>query len=640
MAQLSLDLGPGDVHVPGVVSPAKGKASVPSSGRRKARMKAARARRLALDLARRGLAAGSGGKAIHIRMTSPDGSHTTIRHTLSAVPDGAPAYYLQRTGHLLGSFVRLDKGAALAEPEAPADSDPERRVWVNVARAGTWAGHPQGAFRFDSQIFDALVRNFRTSGVRRLQWDFNHASAMPANSGSIPVTGTPAQGWIYDLRHDGQNLYALTEWLPLARQYIENDQYDSASVVVAWDSRDRATNAKIGPVLRSVALTNEAFITNLHPLAADANGASSGSGQRGIMQLIEVAQGPETQALSAKYSCHSFLGMLPRLKQTFGLHELATADQVRTALDNYRAHLDATEGDGLGTHEGIALESYSLALREMVNAHAGMDWYAILDIIDELLDAYLYQHGLPDFEESHGPIPGGPVDNNTVATAASVQGVSAMPESVEVQVAAATAPVTEKPTVAVVEPEAAVTAASASGTTSEASLPSPDVARLTLENAELRARIAAFDERLAALSTAQAESHESALSAEVDAAMVTYGQTKGLVDSMRPHLLSMLRSAPDAFHAMYPPVAPEQRHLLSNLTGGGASNPQHPGARVEADTATEIKDPAADPAVEQPGQVTMLSYGQLVESLRRDHKLTHSAAMVRAENIIKARAAH
>lgn len=645
MAESKLDIGVGDVHAPGATgAPAKAKPVATNRAARrleKSRQRALQRKKSKAKLtskAQAGAIAPAKSRGFRIRMTAPDGSRTVIHHSLSAVPGGIPAYYDPGQGQLL-TYVKLDKDAALAEP------DENRRVWVNVARAGTWAGHPQGAFRMDASVFEALVRNFHNSGVRRLQWDFNHASAMPPSSGNIPVVGTPAQGWIYDIRHDGQSLYVLTEWLPLARQYIENDQYDSASVVIAWDSVDRVTKAKIGPVLRSVALTNEAFITGLQPLAADANGVPSAD-SRGLMALTEVEPQGQ-QALSAKFSCHSIMGMLPRLKQTFGLHELATCSQLQAALENYRSHLEAVDGDGMGEHEGVNLAPYSLALRELVNAHAGMDWYAILDIIDELIDAYLDQHGLPDFEDTHGPIPTGDTENSAAATAASAEGVP----MAEPQAGQAAASVESAPTVAADAANtttsdtpasaavagATVTAASAAPATVETpALPDPELARLTLENAELKAQLAQVGAQVSALSAVQTEQQIMSLDAEVDAAIETYKDSKGLTPELRPHLLSMLRAAPDAFRATYPAVAPHQRHLLASLTGGGASNPQNPGVRVEADVAPPVQDPNANSAADAQPRVIALSYGALVESLMREHKLSHSAAMLRADSLMKA----
>jgi len=165
--------------------------------------------------------------------------------------------------------IPLDKQAALA------DGDENKRVWVQVGKAGRWLGHRQGPFELNSQIFDSIVRNFRSQNVGRLQYDFEHASEMKPTDGMIPMVGVPAQGWIYDLKHDGRALYALTEWKDLARQYIENDQYQGVSPAISWKNNDRVSGQPIGPMLTSVALTNKPFLTGMRPpQAASAEGVT------------------------------------------------------------------------------------------------------------------------------------------------------------------------------------------------------------------------------------------------------------------------------------------------------------------------------------------------------------------------------
>lgn len=572
------------------------------------------------------------GKAIHIRMTAPDGSHTTIRHTLAACRnDGGKL--------LLVTFDELGSKTILAgSPDlAPIELDDGRKlVWVQVARCGAWAGHPQGAFEITPRLLDAMAYNFVAQKFGRIQWDFDHYAAMPANSGNLPVTGKPAQGWAYEFKRVGQKLYALTEWKPLAREYLENDQYQGVSPVIDWNGKDRETGKPIGPVITSIALTNVPFLTEMErPLAASVDGVTEPE-KSGLMPLTEVT---EPQALSSKYSCHSLLGMLPRLKQTFGMHELSTVEQLQSALENYRAHLDALDGDGEGEHEGVNLRPYSEALREMTNAHAGMDWYAILDIIDELVDAYLDQHGLPDFEESHGPIPGAEqIENSAVVVAASIQGaVMAEPAQKPEATVAPEVNAPEASTQVAVEPQvepATVTAASADG--AEA-LPSPEVARLVLENAELKARLEALSSAKTSAEVALTAANEAAQASQcaldVDAALETYRDTKGLKPEHRPYLLSHRKNDPAAFAALYPPVEPSQRHLLLNLTGGGASNPQAPGVRVEADTAAPIVAEKTQEVVEAE-RITALGLFGLTQELISKDKLSPAAAQRKASQLL------
>lgn len=171
--------------------------------------------------------------------------------------------------------IRLD--AATAAVEAPA--------WLHVATEGVYEGHSMGPFEFNRAVFEDLVKNLRAhpwflAGADGLgcsdvvQWDFDHASEANPTDGDLPVTGAPAQAWVLDLKiEDGADgkcqLWALTRYLPLARQYVKEGKYRSASVAVWFDAIDPITGDDIGAELTSVAFTNRPFIQGMTPLAAN-----------------------------------------------------------------------------------------------------------------------------------------------------------------------------------------------------------------------------------------------------------------------------------------------------------------------------------------------------------------------------------
>jgi hypothetical protein len=391
------------------------------------------------------------------------------------------------------------------------------------------------------------------------------------------------------------------------------------SPVIDWNGKDRISGKPIGAMITSVALTQWPFISGMaQPIAASIDGSSDAP--NGIMTLTEITEG---QALSSAYGCHSALTMLPQLKSVFGLHELSSARDVSSYLGLLRQHLDATGGDGMAEHEGVDLGKYMGPLRTLTNAHAGMDWYAVLDIIDELMDAYLDQHGLPDFEETHGPIPG--TEASAVTTSASTEG-TVMSEPVVATtvetVAAVVAPVAAE---SVVETPI-VTAASA--VTVE---PSPELSALMLKIAELSATVSALSAERDLLRINAKAADESALGSEVDAAILTYKDTKGLTEELRPHLLSMLKATPEAFRATYPAVEPDKQHLLLNLTGG----------RVEADTQTTVPD-ATEVKPDENSRIVALGLFGLTNELlaKEDGKLSMGAAQLKADSMLRtARAA-
>lgn len=179
---------------------------------------------------------------------------------------------------------RVTCDAALPMPAVGPEADAP--VWVQVASGGVYKGYAGGAFEFNASIFAQIVRNFRKHPSYRdgaadvIPWDFNHASAAFAGDGSIPLTGTPAQGWVRELDvragADGRaQLWAFTRWLEPARSYVKEGRYKWASVVVGFDVRDQISGANIGAVLESIALTNNPFIEGMQPLAASRHGVPS-----------------------------------------------------------------------------------------------------------------------------------------------------------------------------------------------------------------------------------------------------------------------------------------------------------------------------------------------------------------------------
>lgn len=168
---------------------------------------------------------------------------------------------------LRASSVALD--ASAAKGDAP--------VWVQIAAAGEFKGHPTGPFTLDEAVFTEIIRNFHThpdyvpggkSDV--LPWDFHHLSEQGGEG--VSVYGAPAQGWVRELEVRGAGLaaqlWALTRWLPLAKKYIREGNYKHASVTIWPNQKHPVTGERIGYWLSSVALVNDPFVQGMTPLAA------------------------------------------------------------------------------------------------------------------------------------------------------------------------------------------------------------------------------------------------------------------------------------------------------------------------------------------------------------------------------------
>ncbi len=141
--------------------------------------------------------------------------------------------------------------------------------WVEIARSGSWRGHPAGDFTFDAKVYAQLVANFTSTRNRTVPVDFEHAAEM-GPTGSIPQLGAPAQAWVTELRHSDDSLEALFRWVPgqPGRGYVRAGAYRYVSPAVVFSSIDRVTAKPIGAELVSVALTNRPFLDGMRPIAA------------------------------------------------------------------------------------------------------------------------------------------------------------------------------------------------------------------------------------------------------------------------------------------------------------------------------------------------------------------------------------
>lgn len=168
-----------------------------------------------------------------------------------------------------GSCIKLDSAGALRA--AP--------LWQHVASAGKFLGYQGGPFEFNRAVFDNVVQRFRQSPAYRVgadgigaapvvPWDVAHLSESPASSPAAHA----AVGWVVELdMRDGAagpELWARTVWTEQMRQQILAGAFRFASVVVDFGAIDARTAEPLGPVLSSIAATNQPFIQNLAPLVA------------------------------------------------------------------------------------------------------------------------------------------------------------------------------------------------------------------------------------------------------------------------------------------------------------------------------------------------------------------------------------
>lgn len=287
--------------------------------------------------------------------------------------------------------------------DQPAQGVPEpERIWVQVAAEGNFKGYAGGAveFTFDSRVFEKIIANFRrhpsyTKGAdgygaaNVIPWDFHHASEMGPTEGTIPSSGAPAQGWIQELavRFNAEGkaeLWALTKWLEPAKSYIKEGRYQWASVSVVFDAIDARTGTNIGPVLTSVALTNQPFIEGMQKLAAERYLRSKG-------MYIEAAETPEKA--------------LDMIRGMLGMPETAEAAAVMGELEKVKQWVTS------GTVPlGVDLDEIVGGLRTILNLPSLSTNEEVFVEVDKLVsrlmgDSGVSGGGLPPLPEGSNQLP-------------------------------------------------------------------------------------------------------------------------------------------------------------------------------------------------------------------------------------------
>jgi hypothetical protein len=403
---------------------------------------------------------------------------------------------------------------------ADAANDNAAPVWIQIAKVGQFAGHPAGPFRLDAKAFNEIVANFKATENKRIPIDFEHASEADATDGSIPSIGAPAQGWIVDLDNRGDaGLWALVEWGDKAREYIRAGQYRYISPAVRFNSRDRVTGQAIGARLTSAGLTNQPFLDGMQPLAA-----KDGLGQA-LMPAGDFMHG-----------CRAALS----------LHELATHTECKDQLDRLRGMCEMAD-DPMGIHEGVDLGGYVTRCNGLMNMPAHATIGELFDAVEEMIDAAIARHEA-EYHEDAGP------------ASESGESMSAMADPTE---EAAMADINLKD----IEAKLDEAARNLKDEQAKREAAEAKAAEATLKMKELDAGLIELRAAQKKRDEEDAKRVEREQEAEVDNVLAVYADKKGLAATDRPELLTLLRAAPDAFHKLYPPVAPSHRHLMRDLTG-------------------------------------------------------------------------
>lgn len=329
------------------------------------------------------------GAHVHVRADIAPGGSVHVHHNMRSIcsADGS-----QRIDVLANAGVRLRDVRPIRMDDAevdPAsvgvtlkkatwkDGTPKKLVWVQLAVVGEFKGHPSGPFKLTPEVFAEIKSNFERRGIP-IQYDMEHASEMDASEGSIPVTGAPAQGWVHRMDNRGAaGLWGLTEWRDYAREGIQDGAFGYMSPAIYFNAKDPVTGEKVGARMTSVAITNHPFL----------------SGQVGLHAARESFAGANAIAMASKgldrthKQPHEYM---PQVRACLRLPELADHAACQDALDSLRDCCEMADANGM--HEGRDIGAYMNDIADLVGAPPHMTWGAMLDLVEEMIDAAMRAH--------------------------------------------------------------------------------------------------------------------------------------------------------------------------------------------------------------------------------------------------------
>lgn len=467
-------------------------------------------------------------KRLHIRADIANGGSLHVSH-----------HAMSAEGATVRMLDAVDISAELADKT-------DKPVWIQLAKQGTFKGHPAGPFTMDLRTFEEIVRNFRATENRRVPVDFEHATEAAPTEGSIAVVGAPAQGWIVDMKvgSDG-NLWGLVEWGELARDYIKRGAYRYFSPAIRFGSKDRVTGENVGARLTSGALTNTPFLDALKPLAAK-------DVETQAALLVERVVGEELREMRARLA-HAATEYMPSLKAALKLGDLATPAECADAVAKIRGRFDGMGGVLGVAADGVDLRGYMMGLRQVAQAQPGSTWEKVFDTIEDMIDAAIDEH---EVEYHFGPPP---EDDEEAEMIGDVTG-AAMGDR---QTNEDTMATTKDEDVTKQLKDAQETAVTLAAKVKESDA---KVAELTLSLRDEKSRADKAETALTEMRDWREKREAADVAERVTEAIETYADEKKLSDADREMLTVYLKSNPKGFEERYPKVSPGKRPLLRNLT--------------------------------------------------------------------------
>jgi len=188
-----------------------------------------------------------------------------------------------------------------SDGEALALDEGATACWFHVLMAGTWEGHPNGAFTIDEDKIDAMIERFNGNRTP-MMIDWYHRSLEPRSVDDGKAAGFATK---LEKRYDADGnpeLWAYGEWNETALAMIRSGEIRYCSPVIDWESEDRKSGEE-GVELFNIALTNQPFLDGqtaiqLHRLTR--NGARTTMAKTPTATMDEPKDDPKAEEKPAE----------------------------------------------------------------------------------------------------------------------------------------------------------------------------------------------------------------------------------------------------------------------------------------------------------------------------------------------------
>ncbi len=162
--------------------------------------------------------------------------------------------------------MTLDVDFGVFAPIALKDSDRSEFKWNVICQTVVSKSHAAGDFEITDEMLQAAVKNFKLRSTGKIPIKFDHHD--PSHPAYDPRVGSPAQGYVHDMRHEPGKLWGLCEFKEPAKSYVLEEKYQWFSPGLSLDSLDRATGKRVGMRIREVSLVTDPHLYDMPAVRA------------------------------------------------------------------------------------------------------------------------------------------------------------------------------------------------------------------------------------------------------------------------------------------------------------------------------------------------------------------------------------